>query len=70
MDYFEEDFNNQFKLLSKKYRGLRREDLEKMNPSYSCVICQKFKECGRIGRSCESAKRASEEEFSSNYKFS
>ena len=69
MDYFEKDFNNQFKLLSKKYRGLQKKDLERMNPSYSCVICQKFKDCGKIGRSCERAKRASEEEFASFYEF-
>jgi len=25
-----------------EYRGLREEDLDEMNPEYSCVICEKF----------------------------
>ena len=70
MGTIEEDFNNQFEKLSQKYRGLQKKDLERLNPSYSCVICQKFKECGKIGKACENAIPASEEEFSSTYEFS
>jgi len=62
-------FEEQYKKLSQEYRGLRREDLEKMNPSYSCVLCKDFKKCGVIGRACPDARKMSEDEFSLMYNF-
>jgi len=62
-------FDEQFEELSKKYRGLKKEDLGQMNPSYSCVICSKFKECGRIGRACEYHEKMTEDEFALTYDF-
>jgi hypothetical protein len=59
----------QYRDLSEKYRGLRKEDLEKMNPSFSCIICKKFKECGTVGHACPDAEPATEEEFASWYSF-
>lgn len=61
-------------ILSEKYRGLRPEDLEEMNPEYSCVICMND-ECKRqiAGktkcRACQDCIKATEEEFAKRYEF-
>jgi len=62
-------FEEQFEKLSQKYRGLRKEDLEEMNPEYSCVICKKFKKCGDTGNACPDAIKMSEDEFALTYNF-
>jgi len=62
-------FEEQYEQLSQKYRGLRKEDLEELNPSYSCVLCKKFAVCGRIGRACFEAEPMTEEQFSLTYNF-
>lgn len=31
--------------LQEKYRGIRVEDLNETNPSYSCIICSKLTTC-------------------------
>lgn len=57
--------------LLKNFRGLRKEDLEPMNPEYSCIIC-KNPTCGYVGtpgRSCMYHERTTEEEFALRYKF-
>lgn len=55
-----------------KYRGIKQNHLEWMNPYYSCVICKKYKiTCseGTLGSSCPEAELASEEEFALKYDF-
>jgi hypothetical protein len=67
----ERDFEENFERLSKKYRGLKKEDLEMLNPEYSCVICKKVKTCknSKLGCSCMDHEKTTEEEFSSWYTF-
>lgn len=51
------------------YRGIRVEELEEMNPEYSCVICTKFKECGQLKSACIENEPMTEEQFSLSYDF-
>jgi hypothetical protein len=67
-DFRSED-NKFIKELLETYRGLRLEDIEPMNPAYSCVICKEYKNCGHTGCACCEAKPATEEEFAMNYDF-
>ena len=69
MESFEEYFENRSRELLSKYPGLRKEDLEKMNPTYSCVVCKKYLECGKKGCACNKAEKATEDEFVSYYDF-
>ena len=57
--------------LAQKYRGLRAEELDAMNPEYSCVICAKIK-CNSHNHpksSCPDHEIASEEDFAQFYSF-
>jgi hypothetical protein len=49
-----------------KYRGLRKNDLDEMNPWYSCVICKEGPSCGHR---CTFPGLATEEEFALRYNF-
>ena len=71
MDTFEKEFERRFEVLSQKYRGLRKESLEYMNPEYSCVVCSKVLICSksREGCSCPNAEPATEEQFALTYDF-
>lgn len=66
------DYQKDVDELLEKYRGLREEDLEPMNPYYSCVVCSKYKNTcddGETGSSCPEAYPATEEEFALHYDF-
>ena len=57
--------------LLEEYRGLHKEDLAKMNPSYSCCICSK-KDCTYRSTprgACPEHVRMSIEEFALTYDF-
>ena len=59
-------FEEQFKEISEKYRGIRREDLDEINPWYSCIICKEGPNCGH---SCTIPDLITEEEFALRYSF-
>ena len=63
------EFEEDFKEISEKYRGIRKESLEEMSPWYSCVICKKFLQCGAVSHACSDSEPATEEEFASWYEF-
>ena len=67
-DFFPDSLKSAERLME-KYRGLMLEDLEAMNPEYSCVICAKFLKCGKKGCACENHKQISEEQFAEWYDF-
>jgi hypothetical protein len=71
MSRTEEERENIIKILQKKYRGLRGEDLPIGNEEYACVICAK-KDCPSIGKyrvCCYEHEICTEEEFASRYDF-
>jgi hypothetical protein len=71
MSKTEEERKNIVKILQKKYRGLREEDLPLMNENYACVICAK-KDCPNIGKyhtCCPEHEVCTEEEFAKRYDF-
>jgi hypothetical protein len=59
------------KKIIEKYRGLRAEDLEEMNPEYSCVICGNnyCPQCGNKKTACPEHVFVSVEEFVRRYDF-
>ena len=69
MESVQEAFKRQFKRLAEKYRGLKKEDLDELNPAYSCVVCKKYRKCGTVGCACPKAEKATEEEFAEWYNF-
>jgi|PlaIllAssembly_1097288.scaffolds.fasta_scaffold14217_7 hypothetical protein len=71
------DFEDQFKEISEKYIGVRKQDLNEMNPWYSCVICSKYydQSCPRsfssrgTGHACDEANPLEVEVFIAEYDF-
>jgi len=60
------------KTILEKYKGLRKEDLHEMNPSYSCVICANTN-CpyvGQPGKCCPDHQNISVRDFVKRYDFS
>ncbi len=58
------------KRLGREYREAH-DFICKMNPEYSCILCEKFGECENrtIGGSCPEAKKGSPEEIRENIAF-
>ena len=63
--------NNKIIKLLHKYQGLRREDLNELNPEYSCIICSN-KKCNNINvakKSCPNQTMVTVSEFVLRYNF-
>lgn len=65
-DIIYENEKRQIKEICEKYRGLRKEDLDIMNPWYSCIICKEGPECNH---ECTNPGLCTEEEFILRYNF-
>ena len=65
-------FEEQLVEIEEKYQGIRRDELERMNPWFSCVICTKFYsgcEAGEEGCSCAFAEPLDIDTFARKYNF-
>jgi len=60
-----------FDKICKSFRGIRKEELDKLNPEYSCIICKLNKTCTgySIENSCPNCELLTEEEFALQYNF-
>ena len=73
IQFLREENKDIIQKLLDEYRGLRVEDLDEMNPEYSCVICSKNYSgvCGHgsVGNSCPEHERADIDIFAAKYDF-
>jgi len=72
METLDQKFEKQFKEISEKYPGIKKDDICEMNPWYSCSICDNRK-CENIGRkgkySCPDHVRLDVDTFAKRYDF-
>lgn len=74
IQYLTENIKDIVRLILYEYKGLREEELNTLNPDYSCVICAKHysEDCldsNIFGGACENHRKLNIDTFATKYNF-